>query len=165
MSQDVYLFHGTVAENIAYGCDAADPAEIERAARLAEAAGFIEELPHRYETLVGERGQRLSGGQRQRIALARAILKDAPILVLDEATAAVDNDTEAAIQRSLERITRDRTTIVIAHRLSTIRHADRIVVMERGRIGEQGRHDDLLALDGVYTNLWQVQAGERAIAS
>ena len=114
---------------------------------------------------MGERGQRLSGGQRQRIALARAILKDAPILVLDEATAAVDNDTEAAIQRSLERITRDRTTIVIAHRLSTIRHADRIVVMERGRIVEQGRHDDLLALDGVYTNLWQVQAGERAIAS
>ena len=122
-------------------------------------------MPHRYETLVGERGQRLSGGQRQRIALARAILKDAPILVLDEATAAVDNDTEAAIQRSLERITRDRTTLVIAHRLSTIRHADRIVVMERGRIVEQGLHDDLLALGGVYTNLWQVQAGERACAS
>ena len=165
VSQDVYLFHGTVAENIAYGRDAADPAAIERAARLAEAAGFIEELPHRYETLVGERGQRLSGGQRQRIALARAILKDAPILVLDEATAAVDNDTEAAIQRSLDRITRDRTTLVIAHRLSTIRHADRIVVMERGCIVEQGRHDDLLALGGVYTNLWQVQAGERAFAS
>ena len=165
VSQDVYLFHGTVAENIAYGSDAADPAAIERAARLAEAASFIEELPHRYETLVGERGQRLSGGQRQRIALARAILKDAPILVLDEATAAVDNDTEAAIQRSLERITRDRTTLVIAHRLSTIRHADRIVVMERGRIVEQGLHDDLLALGGVYTNLWQVQAGERACAS
>ena len=122
-------------------------------------------MPHRYETLVGERGQRLSGGQRQRIALARAILKDAPILVLDEATAAVDNDTEAAIQRSLERITLDRTTLVIAHRLSTIRHADRIVVMERGRIVEQGRHDDLLALGGVYTNLWQVQAGDRAFAS
>ena len=154
-----------MAENIAYGSDAADPAAIERAARLAEAASFIEELPHRYETLVGERGQRLSGGQRQRIALARAILKDAPILVLDEATAAVDNDTEAAIQRSLERITRDRTTLVIAHRLSTIRHADRIVVMERGRIVEQGLHDDLLALGGVYTNLWQVQAGERACAS
>ena len=165
VSQDVYLFHGTVAENIAYGRDAADPAAIERAARLAEAAGFIEELPHRYETLVGERGQRLSGGQRQRIALARAILKDAPILVLDEATAAVDNDTEAAIQRSLDRITRDRTTLVIAHRLSTIRHADRIVVMERGCIVEQGRHDDLLAFGGVYTNLWQVQAGERAFAS
>ena len=114
---------------------------------------------------MGERGQRLSGGQRQRIALARAILKDAPILVLDEATAAVDNDTEAAIQRSLDRITRDRTTLVIAHRLSTIRHADRIVVMERGCIVEQGRHDDLLALGGVYTNLWQVQAGERAFAS
>ena len=105
------------------------------------------------------------GGQRDALTLARAILKDAPILVLDEATAAVDNDTEAAIQRSLERITRDRTTLVIAHRLSTIRHADRIVVMERGRIVEQGLHDDLLALGGVYTNLWQVQAGERACAS
>jgi len=165
VSQDVYLFHGTVAENIAYGSASADQPAIERAAQLAEAAGFIEELPDRYDTLVGERGQRLSGGQRQRIALARAILKDAPILVLDEATAAVDNDTEAAIQRSLDRITRDRTTLVIAHRLSTVRHADRIVVMERGRIVEQGRHDELLRLDGVYTNLWQVQAGERSFAS
>ena len=161
----MYLFHGTVAENIAYGSDSSDQAAIERAAQLAEAAGFIEDLPERYDTLVGERGQRLSGGQRQRIALARAILKDAPILVLDEATAAVDNDTEAAIQRSLERITRDRTTLVIAHRLSTVRHADRIVVMERGRIVEQGRHDELLRLNGVYTNLWQVQAGERSFAS
>jgi ATP-binding cassette subfamily B protein len=159
VSQDVYLFHGTVAENIAYGSDSIDQRAIERAAQLAEAAGFIDELPDRYDTLVGERGQRLSGGQRQRIALARAILKDAPILVLDEATAAVDNDTEAAIQRSLERITRDRTTLVIAHRLSTVRHADRIVVMERGRIVEQGRHDELLAINGIYTNLWQVQAG------
>ena len=165
VSQDVYLFHGTVAENIAYGSDSSDQAAIERAAQLAEAAGFIEDLPERYDTLVGERGQRLSGGQRQRIALARAILKDAPILVLDEATAAVDNDTEAAIQRSLERITRDRTTLVIAHRLSTVRHADRIVVMERGRIVEQGRHDELLRLNGTYTNLWQVQAGERSFAS
>jgi ATP-binding cassette subfamily B protein len=165
VSQDVYLFHGTVAENIAYGSDSIDQRAIERAAQLAEAAGFIDELPDRYDTLVGERGQRLSGGQRQRIALARAILKDAPILVLDEATAAVDNDTEAAIQRSLERITRDRTTLVIAHRLSTVRHADRIVVMERGRIVEQGRHDELLAINGNYTNLWQVQAGERSFAS
>ena len=165
VSQDVYLFHGTVAENIAYGVADPDPDAIERAARLAEAAGFIEALPDRYDTLVGERGQRLSGGQRQRIALARAILKDAPVLVLDEATAAVDNDTEAAIQRSLEQITRDRTTVVIAHRLSTVRHADRIVVMEQGRIVEQGLHDDLLAHGGVYANLWRVQAGERLIAS
>ena len=165
VSQDVYLFHGTVAENIAYGVADPDPDAIERAARLAEAAGFIEALPDRYDTLVGERGQRLSGGQRQRIALARAILKDAPVLVLDEATAAVDNDTEAAIQRSLEQITRDRTTVVIAHRLSTVRHADRIVVMEQGQIVEQGRHDDLLAHSGVYANLWRVQAGERLIAS
>ena len=165
VSQDVYLFHGTVAENIAYGVADPDPDAIERAARLAEAAGFIEALPDRYDTLVGERGQRLSGGQRQRIALARAILKDAPVLVLDEATAAVDNDTEAAIQRSLEQITRDRTTVVIAHRLSTVRNADRIVVMEQGQIVEQGRHADLLARGGVYANLWQVQAGERIIAS
>ena len=165
VSQDIYLFHGTVAENIAYGSDMANRSAIERAAQRAEAAAFIEELPDRYDTLVGERGQRLSGGQRQRIALARAILKDAPILVLDEATAAVDNDTEAAIQRSLERVTRYRTTLVIAHRLSTVRHADQIVVMERGRIVEQGRHAELLSLSGVYTNLWQVQAGERAFAS
>jgi ATP-binding cassette subfamily B protein len=111
--------------------------------------------------VVGERGQRLSGGQRQRIALARAILKDPPVLILDEATAAVDNDTEAAIQQSLETITADRTTLVIAHRLSTVRHADRIVVLEQGRIIESGSHNDLLAAAGAYANLWRVQAGLR----
>ena len=161
VSQEVFLFHGTVAENIAYGSFDAPRASIERAARLAEASGFIEALPHGYDTVVGERGQRLSGGQRQRIALARAILKDPPVLVLDEATAAVDNETEAAIQRSLDRLTADRTTVVIAHRLSTVRHADRIVVMDHGRIVETGVHEELLARGGVYAALWRVQAGLR----
>ncbi|MFZ9849816.1 MAG: ABC transporter ATP-binding protein [Vulcanococcus sp.] len=161
VSQEVFLFHGTVAENIAYGSfDAPRPA-IERAAALAEAAAFIEALPQGYDTVVGERGQRLSGGQRQRIALARAILKNPPVLILDEATAAVDNETEAAIQHSLETITADRTTLVIAHRLSTVRHADRIVVMEEGRIVESGSHEELIAAGGAYRNLWRVQAGLR----
>ncbi len=162
VSQEVFLFHGTVAENIAYGSFGASPAAIARAAGLAEAAGFIEALPQGYATVVGERGQRLSGGQRQRIALARAILKDPPVLVLDEATAAVDNETEAAIQRSLDRITAERTTLVIAHRLSTVRHADRIVVMDSGRIAEVGRHEELLARGGAYAALWRVQAGLRS---
>jgi len=165
VSQDVYLFHGSVADNIAYGIENPDRSAIQRAAQLAEASGFIDALPDGYDTLVGERGQRLSGGQRQRIALARAILKDAPVLVLDEATAAVDNDTEAAILRSLARITQDRTTLVIAHRLSTVRHADRIVVIDQGRIVEQGCHADLMAENGLYANLWRVQAGERLVTS
>ena len=165
VSQDVYLFHGTVAENIAYGVADPDRDAIERAAQLAEVSAFVNALPDGYDTVVGERGQRLSGGQRQRIALARAILKDAPVLVLDEATAAVDNDTEASIQRSLEQITRDRTTVVIAHRLSTVRHADRIVVMDSGRIVEQGTHESLLNLGGAYAKLWRVQAGEGVFTS
>ncbi|UPM50948.1 ABC transporter ATP-binding protein/permease [Synechococcus sp. A10-1-5-1] len=161
VSQEVFLFHGTVAENIAYGSFDASRAAIEQAAQLAEASRFIEALPQGYDTVVGERGQRLSGGQRQRIALARAILKNPPVLILDEATAAVDNETEAAIQRSLERITAERTTLVIAHRLSTVRHADRIVVMDQGRIVESGSHEELIAAGGAYVNLWRVQAGLR----
>ena len=161
VSQEVFLFHGSVADNIAYGSFGATRQAIARAAALAEAAGFIEDLPQGYDTLVGERGQRLSGGQRQRIALARAILKDPPVLILDEATAAVDNETEAAIQRSLDRLTADRTTLVIAHRLSTVRHADRIVVLEQGRLVESGRHDALMARGGAYANLWRVQVGLR----
>lgn len=159
VSQDVFLFHGTVRENLVYGSWGVDQAAMERAARLAEAHEFIERLPQGYDTVVGERGQKLSGGQRQRIALARAILKDSPILVLDEATSAVDNETEAAIQRSLEQIARSRTTIAIAHRLSTVRHADRIFVLERGRVVEQGSHEELLQRDGVYAGLWRVQTG------
>ena len=159
VSQDIYLFHGTIEENIAYGNQKAKKDEIIEAARLAEASEFINQLPNQYQTLVGERGQRLSGGQRQRIALARAILKNAPILILDEATAAVDNETEAAIQRSLLKITKDRTTIIIAHRLSTVRNANQIIVLDRGRIIETGNHESLLKRDGTYKDLWDVQAG------
>ncbi|WP_320668017.1 ABC transporter ATP-binding protein [Prochlorococcus sp. MIT 1307] len=159
VSQDVYLFHGTIEENIAYGNKNVSKEKIINAAKLAEAAEFIDCLPEKYKTLVGERGQKLSGGQRQRIALARAILKDAPILILDEATAAVDNETEAAIQRSLEKITKNRTTIVIAHRLSTVRNADKIVVLEKGKVVEVGRHEMLLDMNGSYADLWRVQAG------
>ena len=161
VSQEVYLFQGSVAANIAYGNPEATRQQVIAAAQQAEADGFIQGLPNGYDTMVGERGQRLSGGQRQRIALARAILKDAPILVLDEATAAVDNETEAAIQRSLLQITANRTTLVIAHRLSTVRHADQIVVLEHGRIVQQGRHDELLQKGGAYAELWRVQAGLR----
>ncbi|MCS5704789.1 ABC transporter ATP-binding protein/permease [Synechococcus sp. FGCU-3] len=162
VSQEVFLFHGTVAENIAYGSFGASRGAIERAAQLAEAASFIKALPQGFDTVVGERGQRLSGGQRQRIALARAILKDPPVLILDEATAAVDNETESAIQRSLDVITAERTTLVIAHRLSTVRHADRIVVLEHGQFVESGSHNDLIHRGGAYANLWRVQAGLRA---
>ncbi len=159
VSQDVFLFHGTVAENIAYGSFGATLAAIQRAAQIAEAHDFITQLPQGYDTIVGERGQKLSGGQRQRIAIARAILKNPPILVLDEATSAVDNETEAAIQRSLERITQNRTTVAIAHRLSTIRNADCIYVMEQGQILEWGTHDDLVTRASHYANLWHVQMG------
>lgn len=159
VSQDVFLFHGTVAENIAYGSFDASIAEIITAAKIAEADDFITELPQAYDTIVGERGQKLSGGQRQRIAIARAILKNPPILILDEATSAVDNETEAAIQRSLARITVDRTTIAIAHRLSTVRNADCIYVMEYGKLVEWGTHEQLLSYQGIYALLWRVQSG------
>jgi ATP-binding cassette subfamily B protein len=161
VSQDVFLFHGTVAENIAYGTFDATTEEIIAAAKVAEAHEFIQGLPQGYETIVGERGQKLSGGQRQRIAIARAVLKNPPILILDEATSAVDNETEAAIQRSLEKITVNRTTIAIAHRLSTIRNADAIYVMEYGQLIESGTHEELLEKNGVYASLWRVQSGLR----
>ncbi|MFB2839037.1 ABC transporter ATP-binding protein [Floridanema evergladense] len=159
VSQDVFLFHGTVAENIAYGSFNATVEEIIQAAKLAEAHEFIQELPQGYDTIIGERGQKLSGGQRQRLAIARAILKDPPILILDEATSAVDNETEAAIQKSLAKITQNRTTIAIAHRLSTIRNADCIYVMDKGAFVEAGTHEELLAINGLYANLWRVQSG------
>ncbi len=160
VSQDVFLFHGTVAENITYGTFGAIRSEIVAAAKSAEAHDFIMSLPQGYDTIVGERGQQLSGGQRQRLAIARAVLKDPKILILDEATSAVDNETEAAIGRSLKQITENRTTMAIAHRLSTIRHAHYIYVMEEGAIVERGTHEDLLGLEGIYAGLWRVQSGE-----
>ncbi|MDE5083534.1 MAG: ABC transporter ATP-binding protein [Trichodesmium sp. St18_bin1] len=163
VSQDIFLFHGTVAENIRYGSFDATFSEVIAAAKIAEADNFINKLPQGYDTIVGERGQKLSGGQRQRIALARAVLKNPPILILDEATSAVDNETEAAIQKSLEKITQNRTTIVIAHRLSTIRNADCIYVMEHGKIVEFGRHEELLEKSGIYASLWQVQSGLKLV--
>jgi ATP-binding cassette subfamily B protein len=160
VSQRLFLFAGTVAENIAYGRFFASAAEVETAARAAQAHDFIAALPQGYATPVGEGGLALSGGQRQRISLARALLQDPPILVLDEATSAVDNETELAIQRALHRICAGRTVLMIAHRLSTIRHADRILVLEAGRVTEDGRHADLVARGGTYARLWAVQTGQ-----
>ncbi len=161
VSQDVFLFHGTVRENIAYGTFKASEEQIIEAAKIAEAHDFIMELAQGYDTIVGERGQKLSGGQRQRLSIARAVLKDPPVLILDEATSSVDNETEAAIQRSMERIAVGRTTIVIAHRLSTVRNADYIFVLDRGVLREQGHHDELVAANGIYATLWHVQTGEK----
>jgi ATP-binding cassette subfamily B protein len=160
VSQDTFLFYGTVEENITYGTFDADREEVKRAARMAEAHDFIQKLPDGYDTMVGERGVKLSGGQRQRVAIARAILKDPEILILDEATSDVDTETEMLIQRSLDRLTENRTTFAIAHRLSTIRDADEIVVLDDGRVAERGTHEELLAEDGLYAHLWGVQAGE-----
>jgi len=160
VSQDTFLFYGTVMENIEYGTFDADREDVVEAAKAAEAHEFITNLPDGYDTKVGERGVKLSGGQRQRVDIARAILKDPEILILDEATSDVDTETEMLIQRSLDRLTEDRTTFSIAHRLSTIKDADKIVVLEGGEIVERGTHDDLLTQDGLYANLWGVQAGE-----
>ncbi len=160
VSQDVFLFQGTVSENIAYAMKNTSEQEIEKAAKMAEAHEFIMKLPQGYATIVGERGQKLSNGQRQRLAIARAILKDPPVLILDEATSAVDNETEMAIQRSLEKIIVGRTTLMIAHRLSTVRHANQIFVMQHGRIAEKGNHEELLKQGGIYTALWHLQIGQ-----
>ena len=158
VTQETVLFDDTVTNNIAYGAAHASKAEIEAAARAANAHDFVMALPHGYETLIGERGQRLSGGQRQRLAIARALLKNAPILVLDEATSALDAESELLVQEALTNLMMNRTSFVIAHRLSTIRRADAIVVLERGRIAEIGRHDDLLARpNGIYASLYEMQ--------
>ena len=159
VSQEVYLFHGTIEENIAYGMESAGLAEIQAAARKAQLHDFISSLPLGYQTIVGERGIKLSGGQRQRLSIARAILKNAPIIILDEATSAVDTETEKAIQHNLSQLTQNKTAIIIAHRLSTIRHADRILVFDQGRIIEQGSHKELLDQGGIYEELWRIQTG------
>ena len=161
VSQDVFLFEGTVIENIAYGDLNASESEVWNAAQKSEADEFINNLPQKENTIVGERGQKLSGGQRQRISIARAILKNPEILILDEATSSVDNETEAAIQRSLDILKKDRTVIVIAHRLSTVRNADIIYVLENGSVVESGNHESLLDIEGVYSKLWSVQTGEK----
>ena len=160
VSQNTTLFPGTVRENIAYGNPDSNEEQIRYAAGIAEASVFISELPEGLDTNIGEDGHKLSGGQRQRLAIARAVLKDASILILDEATSNVDNETEAALQRSIEKISVDRTTLIIAHRLSTIRNADRIIVLDSGSISEEGTHDELINNHGIYSRLWAVQTGE-----
>ncbi|MFC5367627.1 ABC transporter ATP-binding protein [Salinirubrum litoreum] len=162
VGQDTFLFDGTIAENIEYGDFEADDGAVREAAKAAEAHEFIQNLPDGYDTRVGERGVKLSGGQRQRIAIARVVLRDPPILVLDEATSAVDTETEYLIQRSLDALSEDRTTVAIAHRLSTVKDADRILVVEDGVVTERGSHSALLERDGLYADLWRVQAGDLA---
>ncbi|HET6622403.1 MAG TPA: ATP-binding cassette domain-containing protein, partial [Candidatus Saccharimonadales bacterium] len=157
--QEPLLFHRTLAENIAYAKPDASLEEIRSAADKANALEFIERLPHGFDTVVGERGIKLSGGQRQRIAIARAILKDAPVLILDEATSALDSESEKSIQQALSQLMKGRTAIVIAHRLSTIRKLDRIIVMETGMIREDGDHQQLIDQGGIYAHLWHHQSG------
>jgi ATP-binding cassette subfamily B protein len=161
VTQTIILFPGTVMQNIAYGRVGATEEELINSAKIAEAHDFIMQLPHGYDTQIGEGGHKLSGGQRQRLSIARAVLKDAPILVLDEATSSVDNETEEALQKSLEVISKDRTTIVIAHRLSTIRHSDSIIVLHDGKVIESGTHEELLDNKSQYSKLWNVQTGQR----
>ncbi len=163
VSQDVYLFHGTIAENIAYGSDTIDLDAIHKAAAMARLDDFVASLPDGYSTIVGERGIRLSGGQRQRLSIARAILKNAPVMIFDEATSSVDTETERAIQENLHTLTQGKTALVIAHRLSTIRHADRIFVLKDGEVAEAGHHDALVESGGVYAELWRIQVGDVTI--
>ncbi|MGB0930388.1 MAG: ABC transporter ATP-binding protein [Chitinophagales bacterium] len=160
VSQEVYLFHGTIAENIAYSLENISQSDIEGAAQKAQLHDFVKALPQGYDSIIGERGIKLSGGQRQRLSIARAILKNAPILILDEATSSVDTETERAIQENLRQLTVGKTALIIAHRLSTIRHADQIIVLKDGQIEEKGRHEDLVSKGGIYADLWKVQIGE-----
>jgi subfamily B ATP-binding cassette protein MsbA len=157
VTQETVLFDDTVARNIAYGRPDASHEDIEHAARAAHAHEFIVGLARGYDSTIGERGQRLSGGQRQRLAIARAILKDSPILILDEATSSLDTESELLVQEALANLMKNRTSFVIAHRLSTIRKADAIIVMDRGRLVETGRHDELLARESLYTRLYELQ--------
>ena len=155
--QDTSLFHRTISQNIAYGNQRATQAEIEKAAKQAYADDFIRALPKGYQTKVGEKGVKLSGGQRQRIAIARAILKNSPILVLDEATSALDSEAEKYIQKAMKNLMKKKTVIAIAHRLSTLKEMDRIIVLDKGKIVEEGKIDDLLCAGGVFQHLWEIQ--------